>query len=89
MNLNSKLNNMLNAKKININSAIIGEAEKERKDKEEKQRRNQIEYDPQCPNQYELVKHQYLKMLEAQTEEEMEEGEREVEEEKEVFEAMD
>ena len=32
--LNSKLNNMLNAKKINISSALTGEAEKEKKEKE-------------------------------------------------------
>ena len=50
--LNSKLNNMLNAKKININSALTGEAEKEKKEKEEKQRRSEAEYDPQCPNSY-------------------------------------
>ena len=64
---------MLNAKKININSALTGEAEKEKKEKEEKQRRSEAEYDPQCPNNYETSKHQYLKVLEAQTESDWEE----------------
>ncbi len=60
-NINSKLNNMLSAKKISISTALVADPEKEEKD--EKTKKMDPDYDPQCPNSYEISKGQFLAFL--------------------------
>ena len=60
VNLNSKLNSMLSAKKLNM-SAVSGEIEKEKR--EEMRKTVEIQYDPQQPSNYEMIKQNYLSLF--------------------------